>query len=70
MPTDKVVVKDAEVARADAELDERRDQFVVSMGALEREVTRTLDWREWVRRKPGTALCLAFGLGIFLGRRT
>ena len=70
MPTDKAVVKDAEVARADAELDERRDQFVVSMSALEREVTRTLDWREWIRRRPGTALCLAFGLGIFLGRRT
>lgn len=69
MPTDKVGAMNAEVACADAELDHRRDQFVASMGALEREVTRTLDWREWVRRRPGTAFCLAFGLGIFLARR-
>ena len=69
MPTDKVEAMDAELACADAELDHIRDQFVVSMGALEREITRTLDWREWVRRRPGTAFCLAFGLGIFLGRR-
>jgi hypothetical protein len=39
------------------------------MSELEREVTRTLDWREWVRRRPGMALGLAFGLGLFLGRR-
>jgi len=68
VPTDKVMVMDAELARADAELDQRRDQLVLSMGALEREITRTLDWREWVRRKPGTAFCLAFGLGLLLGR--
>lgn len=54
---------------AGVQLNQMREQFVASMGVLEREVTRTLDWREWVRRRPGTALCLAFGLGLFVGRR-
>jgi hypothetical protein len=55
--------------RAGEELDQVRDEFVVSMTALECEITRTLDWREWVRRKPAMVLCLAFGIGFFVGRR-
>jgi hypothetical protein len=66
--TDEQQEADHEVTRASAALDHTRDQFVASMGALEHEITRTLDWREWVRRKPGMALTLAFGLGLFLGR--
>jgi hypothetical protein len=60
---------ETELTRAGAELAHTRDQFVVSMGALEREISRDLDWREWVRRKPGMVLALAFGLGLFLGGR-
>ena len=60
---------DADVARAMAELARARDKFSLSLSALERGLVRNLDWREWVRRKPGTAVALAFGLGIFLGRR-
>jgi hypothetical protein len=67
--TDREQEADCELARADANLDHTREQFVASMGALEREIARDLDWREWVRRKPGMALALAFGLGLFLGRR-
>ena len=59
---------DAAVARAVAELEDARDRFSLSMIALERGVARSFDWRAWVGRKPGTALALAFGLGIFLGR--
>ena len=59
----------AEVARAMAELGRARDDFSLSMSALERGLVRSFDWREWVRRRPGTALVMAFGLGIFLGRR-
>jgi hypothetical protein len=70
VPTDQEQDKDAELARASAELDHTREQFVVSMSALEGEVTRTLDWRQWVRRKPGLAVALAFGLGFLLGRRS
>jgi len=60
---------DAGVARAVAELEEARDKFSLSVSALERGGARSVDWRAWVGRRPGTALALAFGLGIFLGRR-
>ena len=69
MSTEELQALDAELARAGTELDHMRDQFVVSIAALEREVTRSLDWREWVRRRPGTMLGLAFGLGFILGRK-
>lgn len=60
---------DADLTRAGAELAHTREQFVQSMGVLEQEITRTLDWREWVRRRISLAMALAFGLGLFLGRR-
>jgi hypothetical protein len=60
---------DAGVALAVAELEEARDRFSLSVSALERGVARSVDWRAWVGRRPGTALALAFGLGIFLGRQ-
>ena len=60
---------DAGVARTVAELEEARDRFSLSVSALERGVARSVDWRAWVGRRPGTALAIAFGLGIFLGRR-
>jgi hypothetical protein len=57
-----------ELAQATADLTRARDRAARSLTALEREVTRAFDWREWVRRKPGAALVLAFGLGFLLGR--
>ena len=69
MSTDREDATDSELTRASANLAQTRDRLVLSIGALEQEVTRTLDWREWVRRRPGLALGLAFGLGLFLGRR-
>ena len=69
MHTDREQDRDHELTRAAEALARTRDRFVLSMSELEREVTRTLDWREWVRRRPGMALGLAFGLGLFLGRR-
>jgi hypothetical protein len=59
-----------ELAQAAAELALARDRATLSLGALEREVTRSFDWREWVRRKPGTTLVMAFGFGFLLGRRS
>lgn len=58
-----------ELIRATAELTRARDQLVVSMGALEQEITHTLDWREWVRNRPGTALAIAFTVGLLIGRK-
>jgi hypothetical protein len=61
--------QDTELDRASLELEHSREKIVLSMTALEREITRTLDWRAWVRRRPGMALAFAFALGIVLGRR-
>ena len=69
MPAESDLASDAGVALAVAELENARDRFSLSMTALERGVARSVDWRAWVGRRPGTALALAFGLGILLGRR-
>lgn len=69
MPAEHDLANDASVALAVAELEDARDRFSLSVSALERGVARSVDWRAWVGRRPGTALALAFGLGILLGRR-
>jgi hypothetical protein len=69
MPAEHDHESDAGVARAVVELEDARDRFSLAMSALERGVARSVDWRAWVGRRPGTALALAFGLGVFLGRR-
>jgi hypothetical protein len=69
MPAEHDRDSDAGVARAVVELEDARDRFSLAMSALERGVARSVDWRAWVGRRPGTALALAFGLGILLGRR-
>ena len=57
-----------ELAQATAELARARDRAALSLSTLEHEVRRAFDWREWVRRKPATALVLAIGFGFLLGR--
>jgi len=69
MPLEPKHDADADLVRAGADLEHAREKFVLSMGAVEREITHTLDWRGWVRRRPGIALAFAFALGVFLGRR-
>ncbi len=58
-----------DLVRAGVDLDHAREKFVLSMTAVEREVTRLLDWREWVRRRPVAALAVAFALGALIGRK-
>ena len=60
---------DTDLSRAGADLENAREKFVLSLGAVEREISHALDWREWVRRRPGIALAFAFAIGVFLGRR-
>jgi len=60
----------SELLRAASDLVHTREQFVASMGALEEEIKRTFDWREWVRSRPGTAIGIAFTVGLFIGRKT
>jgi hypothetical protein len=67
MPLDPRQDNDADLVRAGADLDRAREKFLLSMVAVEREVTRALDWRQWVRRAPGIAVGLAFAAGVFLG---
>ena len=59
----------SQLVQATAKLARARDGVALSMSALQQEIRRTFDWREWVRRKPGMTLALAFGLGVLLGRR-
>jgi hypothetical protein len=69
MPRDPTQEPDTDLAHAGAELEHAREKFSLSMGAVEREVARTLDWRARVRRRPGLTLALAFAVGAFLGLR-
>lgn len=69
MRGDSRAERHASLARAAGELERAREKFVLSMGAVERRVARTLDWREWMRRRPGLVLSLAFAVGAILGRR-
>jgi hypothetical protein len=57
------------LARAEADIHRARDKVALSLTALQDEISRSMDWREWVRRKPRLALGLALGLGFLLGRR-
>jgi hypothetical protein len=57
------------LARAEADIHRTREKVALTVTALQREITRSVDWRQWVARKPALTLGLAFGLGLLLGRR-
>ena len=59
----------SEVARAEEEIERTREQVTLSVMALRNEVARRADWREWIRRRPGTFLGAAFVAGFLWGRR-
>jgi hypothetical protein len=59
--------RDPEIVRAEAEIAQTREKVALSVMALQREITRKLDWREWVGRRPVLAVALAFGAGALLG---
>jgi hypothetical protein len=69
MPREPGQHRDVDLVRAGADLERARETFILSMGAVEREITHALDWRGWFRRRPGIALGLAFALGLLWGRR-
>lgn len=59
--------RDPEIVRAEAEIARTREKVALSVVALQREISRTLDWREWIRQRPVVAVALAFGAGALLG---
>jgi hypothetical protein len=46
-----------------------RAQVARSALALRSEVARAADWHEWVARRPGLFVALAFAVGLFFGVR-
>jgi hypothetical protein len=60
-------VRDPEIVRAEAEIARTRETVAESVLALQKEISRTLDWREWIRQRPVLAVALAFGAGALLG---
>jgi hypothetical protein len=60
-------VRDPEVVRAEAEIARSREAVALSVVALQKEISRTLDWRERIRQRPFLAMALAFGVGAILG---
>lgn len=63
----KDVTRDPEIVRAEAEIARARDEVASSVAALQQEISRTLDWRDWIGRRPILAVALAFGVGALLG---
>ncbi|MGD0835467.1 MAG: hypothetical protein ABSB49_02355 [Polyangia bacterium] len=58
---------DPEIVRAEAEIERARESVAESLSALQREISRTLDWRGWIRRRPIIAVAAAFAVGALLG---
>ena len=61
------LARDPEIVRAEAEIARTREAVAQSVMALQQEISRTLDWREWVRRRPFLAVAVALGTGALLG---
>jgi ElaB/YqjD/DUF883 family membrane-anchored ribosome-binding protein len=64
MPADEV---DPEIVFAEAEIARAREAVAQSITALEQEIARAFDWREWIRRGPYVAVAGAFAVGALLG---
>jgi ElaB/YqjD/DUF883 family membrane-anchored ribosome-binding protein len=61
--------RDPEILRAEEEIARTREEVTRSVMALQREISHSFEWREWVGRRPVLAVALAFGVGVLLGRR-
>ncbi|HEY5284367.1 MAG TPA: hypothetical protein VIM14_16360 [Polyangia bacterium] len=60
-------IRDPEIVRAEAEIARTREAVALSVVALQKEISRTFDWREQIRQRPLLAVALAFGAGALLG---
>ncbi len=69
MPGEEKLGQPQSPAQIRAEIERTREQLASSVLALRQEVAVRTDWREWVRRRPGTCLAAAFTVGFLLGSR-
>ena len=60
---------DPEIVFAEAEIGRAREAVAESITALEKEIARTFDWRQWIKRRPYLAVAGAFAVGALLGSR-
>jgi hypothetical protein len=60
-------VRDPEIVRAEADIARTREAVTRKVMALQQEISRTFEWREWIRQRPLLAVALAFGAGAMLG---
>lgn len=64
----------AETSRDPAEIREgierAREEIERSMAALRNEVQETVDWRRYVRRRPGAFFAGALAVGFLVARAT
>jgi hypothetical protein len=58
---------DPEIVFAEVEIARAREAVAQSITALEQEIARTFDWREWIRRRPYLVVAGAFAVGALLG---
>jgi hypothetical protein len=59
--------RDPEIMLAKAEIARTREAVSTKVTALQRELSRTLDWRARVGQRPLEAVMLAFGVGALVG---
>jgi hypothetical protein len=67
--TKEVPPRSPELERAEADIERTRERVATSVMALREQVARQIDWREWVRQRPGTFLAAAFAVGFIWGQR-
>jgi hypothetical protein len=60
-------VRDPEIVRAEADIARTREAVTRKVMALQQEISRTFEWRDWIRQRPLLAVALAFGAGALLG---
>ena len=65
----RVAPEDLRVAEARARLIRAREHTHDALAALRTDLAEQIDWRTWVRARPGLFLTAAFFAGFFLARR-
>jgi hypothetical protein len=63
------LTQERDSTRLRADIERTREQLASSVVELRETLARRTDWREWIRRRPGTWLLGGFALGVFLGSR-